>query len=1105
MNLQEFLNSKVLEIKNRESQKGDFFIDQNNHKWYFDGETWSDIGLNTTENYVQGYGIVISEGIVSIDTNIVAEKSDIIDPKIIVNEFGDIKNIEFIGTNVSNDINDTTKVKVDFSSFVKDDVLSEVAKTGSYNDLKDVPESYKLPVSTPTQIGGVKVDGITVLSDDEGNISVPIATNVTRGLVKLSSDYLGESKDLVPTEYAVRSAFVEMKTRSFCYISYADDKNGSNWSVNPYKGLAIEGEALKTNDFRKYRAEIVVEHEITRDLTEEDFANAEWVKFVGDDVYLYMGYASDESGSNFSLIPSRAVKYAAFLISYTEISSENLQQAFIDNDVTWVKYIGDNSYSYIAYAKDELGTGWSRTPDYSLKYRAEIISDAMIPDPQPSHFSDAVWIKYIGDNSYFYVAYAEDENGSGFNIEPDFTRKYVATLVTYSEIEGTPTSDDFSDCKWTRYIGRDSYLYIAYASNSQGENWSLIPSDSLKYRAEIHSDTEITNIDSSYFNDAVWVKYIGNNSYPKYAYAEDDSGNGWSKTPDFTRKYVAQIVLYEDREITKEDFPISTTNWVKYIGNNSYVYFAYASDSNGSNFSLTPNRNLGYINYITSYEPLTSITIDLFNQRDWTRYLGIDSYVYVSYAEDAEGNVNWSTIPSFERKYRAEIHVENKIDSLQRSHFDEATWVKYIGIDTYTYVGYAKTSTGDGFSLTPNNELIYRKEIHSEVILNPPIFSDFGTTDWVQIIPQISIGTVVSGTDASVVNIGTKLNPILDIVLPRGQDGIGISPQGEYSQTISYVLNDVVRYGKYLWRCKVETSLGVEPPSEDGVTSNEHWDVWLEDGQTPTISVGEVTVAEGDVPSITNVGSSTAMVLDFALVPGRAATLELGRINTGSPGSSVIINNTGTSYAAVLDITIPRGDNGYYYTPNVNTNGDISWTNNGGLINPEIVNIKGPQGVSYYLYVAYAETSTGTGWSLTPSDNKPYRAEIVLNENKTVTSSDFSGAKWIKYIGNSAYEIWINNGHSGTESDFLDWLRMQSASIIFTNSDLIDKKLNIQASNAVVAIVDNDGYQWQLPQRTVRYLNDNNIEIDLSGIMVMAGLTSITGEWRVMLAGGLTS
>lgn len=39
-----------------------------------------------------------------------------------------------------------------------------------------------------------------------------------------------------------------------------------------------------------------------------------------------------------------------------------------------------------------------------------------------------------------------------------------------------------------------------------------------------------------------------------------------------------------------------------------------------------------------------------------------------------------------------------------------------------------------------------------------------------------------------------------------------------------------------------------------------------------------------------------------------------------------------------------RGETGYYFTPLVDDNGNLSWTNNGSLENPTTVNIKGPQG-----------------------------------------------------------------------------------------------------------------------------------------------------------------
>jgi hypothetical protein len=43
---------------------------------------------------------------------------------------------------------------------------------------------------------------------------------------------------------------------------------------------------------------------------------------------------------------------------------------------------------------------------------------------------------------------------------------------------------------------------------------------------------------------------------------------------------------------------------------------------------------------------------------------------------------------------------------------------------------------------------------------------------------------------------------------------------------------------------------------------------------------------------------------------GAAATIIVGAVNTGAPGSSVIINNSGTSGAAIFDFTIPAGATG---------------------------------------------------------------------------------------------------------------------------------------------------------------------------------------------------
>ena len=40
----------------------------------------------------------------------------------------------------------------------------------------------------------------------------------------------------------------------------------------------------------------------------------------------------------------------------------------------------------------------------------------------------------------------------------------------------------------------------------------------------------------------------------------------------------------------------------------------------------------------------------------------------------------------------------------------------------------------------------------------------------------------------------------------------------------------------------------------------------------------------------------------------------------------------------------PQGERGYHYTPSIDSEGNLSWDNDGGLENPETVNLMGPQG-----------------------------------------------------------------------------------------------------------------------------------------------------------------
>jgi len=61
----------------------------------------------------------------------------------------------------------------------------------------------------------------------------------------------------------------------------------------------------------------------------------------------------------------------------------------------------------------------------------------------------------------------------------------------------------------------------------------------------------------------------------------------------------------------------------------------------------------------------------------------------------------------------------------------------------------------------------------------------------------------------------------------------------------------------------------------------------------------------------------------------------------------------------------------------------------------------GDDGTDAFVYVAYASDASGTGWSLTPTNALKYRAEIHSTVAFTPVVGDFSGATWVKYLGDN--------------------------------------------------------------------------------------------------------
>ena len=188
-------------------------------------------------------------------------------------------------------------------------------------------------------------------------------------------------------------------------------------------------------------------------------------------------------------------------------------------------------------------------------------------------------------------------------------------------------------------------------------------------------------------------------------------------------------------------------------------------------------------------------------------------------------------------------------------------------------------------------------------------------------------------------------------------------------------------------------------------------------GEAATIAIGQVLTGEpGTNASVENVGTANAAILNITIprgnpgtdgtngtdgapgkdgVDGKAATIQIGEVVTGAAGTNASVENTGTENAAILKFTIPRGatgtpgangqdgapgadgKNGATFTPAVDTNGNLSWTNDGGLPNPETVNVRGAQGEAATVQVG--TTTTLPAGSQATVNNSGTSEAAVLN------------------------------------------------------------------------------------------------------------------------------
>lgn len=145
---------------------------------------------------------------------------------------------------------------------------------------------------------------------------------------------------------------------------------------------------------------------------------------------------------------------------------------------------------------------------------------------------------------------------------------------------------------------------------------------------------------------------------------------------------------------------------------------------------------------------------------------------------------------------------------------------------------------------------------------------------------------------------------------------LGIQWKGEWSVSTAYKAGEGISYEGSSYIALVDTT-GNTPP-EAG-----KWQIVTARGATWTQGAGAPDNANGmdgdfylrtsnyDVYfKATGTWSVTMNLKGIQGIQGIAATLSVGTVTTGAPGSSVIITNVGDENDAILDITIPEGDKG---------------------------------------------------------------------------------------------------------------------------------------------------------------------------------------------------
>lgn len=226
--------------------------------------------------------------------------------------------------------------------------------------------------------------------------------------------------------------------------------------------------------------------------------------------------------------------------------------------------------------------------------------------------------------------------------------------------------------------------------------------------------------------------------------------------------------------------------------------------------------------------------------------------------------------------------------------------------------------------------------------------------------------------------------------------------------------------------------------------------------------------------------------------PGQAATVDVGTTTTGAAGTNASVTNSGTTSAAILDFTIPRGENGTDGTPGadgVTPDVSVGTTTTGDAgTNASVTNTGVAPNVVLNFTIPRGADGTGAG---TVTEVQAGNGINVADGTTTPTVSAVAGDNTITVDGDG---IKVNTGNlpAGVQSN---WTETDNTSAAFIqNKPTIpaaanDGQINVNAGNGLTATGDNaTANQAGNTTRTLTVqAADNTITVAAGGISVNTG------------------